>query len=157
MMICPRCGTEHNQPDHICPRCFYGRPRKKIKVPTWLPWSLAGLFAVAVTVSVILLVVFLPRQEAINDDSWIDGNWQGDDLALLLDADQNTFQLISGETVLYGTFAVDTEQYHIRLTDEEGNNYLYLYEMKDPNTMKVSFAQGLNTVHATLERMKDAE
>lgn len=154
MKICPRCGTEHDQPDGICPRCFYGRPRQKVKLPVWMPWAIVGFAAVLITAVVILFVSLQPK---VQDDSWIDGDWEGKDIAILLDAEEHTFQLISKETVLYGTFAIDEETATLRLTDEEKHVYAYTYYLKDPNTMNVSFADGIYVVRETLERRKYEE
>ncbi len=149
-MICGRCGTEHNSPDNICPRCFYGRPKEKKKMPKWAQW-LIGVGSPLLLAGIILAVIFIPRIGRI-DDSWLDGTWEGEDMALLMRVEDHSFQLINGENVLFGEFTLE-EDSTLRLVAEDGKNYVYSYKLKDPNTMNISFADGLAYVRTTLERV----
>jgi hypothetical protein len=149
-MICQRCGTEHQSPDKICPRCFYGRPKEKISLSPKARWLL-GLGAPVLVALIVFAAIFIPRIGRL-DDRWLDGVWQGENLALILKVEDHSFQLINGENVLYGEFVLDSD-YDLRLIAEDGQNYVYNYTLKDPNTMTVSFADGLYIVRETLTRM----
>lgn len=149
-MICGRCGTEHNSPDHICPRCFYGRPKEKKKLPKWCAW-LIGAGSTLLVAGLVLAIIFIPRIGKV-DDAWLDGTWEGKDMALILRVEDHTFQLLNGENVLFGEFKLQ-EDSTLRLIAEDGQNYVYNYTRKDPNTIDVSFADGLALVRTTLERV----
>ena len=154
-MICPRCGTKHEAEDGVCPRCFHGRPKKKIKLPIWFPWALMGAFMLAVVVTSVIIVasVLAPKEPEI-DDSWLDGAWKGKNMTIKLDADANTFLLDASGELLQGEFKLE-EPDSLRLIDDEGQHYLYTYEKIDPNTLRVSFADGLSLVRETLVRQAD--
>ncbi len=151
-MICGRCGTEHNSPDNICPRCYYGRPKEKKPLPIWAKW-LIGAGSPLLVAGLILALIFIPRIGRI-DDSWLEGTWQGEDMALTLNVEDHTFQLINGENFVFGEFVLENET-DLRLIDEDGKNYVYSYVRKDPNTLSISFADGLAIVRTVLEREVD--
>lgn len=148
-MICGRCGTEHNSPDNICPRCFFGRPKEKKKMPQWTKW-LIGIGAPLLVAATVLAVIFIPRIGRI-DDSWLDGTWEGEDMALIVSTEERSFQLLNGENFIYGEYELESDS-SLRLISEDGMHYVYSYTLRDPNTLDISFADGLAYVRTTLVR-----
>ena len=148
-MICARCGTEHNDPENICPRCFYGRPRQKIKLPKWAAWliGVGGTLAVAAVAAVIIVTNVQQNRK----NNWLKGIWESAGLALIISEEGNNFQLINGQNVLVGKYLVEDDQ--LRLVAEDGKHYIYTYELKDENTLEVSYADGEFLVRETLDKI----
>lgn len=148
-MICARCGTEHNDPENICPRCFYGRPRQKIKLPKWASWliGVGGSLAVIAVAAVIIVGAVQKNMKT----RWLKGVWESADLALIIGQDDDSFQLINGQNVLVGKYIVEDGQ--LRLIAEDGKHYIYTYELKDENTLEVSYADGEYLVRETLDKI----
>ena len=113
----------------------------------------AFMLAVVVTSVIIVASVLAPKEPEI-DDSWLDGAWKGKNMTIKLDADANTFLLDASGELLQGEFKLE-EPDSLRLIDDEGQHYLYTYEKIDPNTLRVSFADGLSLVRETLVRQAD--
>lgn len=148
-MICARCGTEHNDPDNICPRCFYGRPRQKIKLPKWAVWLMgAGIPLIVITAVTVILVAMVQKNAKNN---WLKGIWESADLALIIGQDADSFQLINGQNVLVGRYIVEEDE--LRLIAEDGNHYIYRYELKDENTLEISYAEGEFMIRETLDKI----
>ena len=148
-MICARCGTEHNDPDKICPRCFYGRPRQKVKLPKWVVWLISVGSSLAV-IGVAAFVIITNVQKNRKND-WLKGIWESADLALIISEEGNNFQLINGSNVLVGKYLIEEDL--LRLIAEDGMHYIYTYELKDENTLEVSYADGEFTVRETLDKI----
>lgn len=145
-MICPRCGTEHENEDRICPRCHHGRPKEQKPLPKWLPWTLGSVgvvLIVGVIVGTIIATYF--------GSTWMEGSWEGSDLAITFDTDEKTFLLSNVETVVYGTFTADDDAF--TLTAEDGNVYVYRYERVGTNRIKLLFTRGNETVRVTMNRI----
>ena len=149
-MICQRCGTEYENEERICPRCGYGRPKEQKPIPKWLPWVLGSVF----TVMIVGTVIGVFAATYFNAD-WMDGSWEGSDLAITFNTEEETFLLSNVETVISGTFVADKEAF--TLTSEAGTVYVYRYERVGPNRIKLLFSRGDETMRITLNRMQDEE
>ena len=150
-MICPRCGTEHSDPNHICPRCFYGRPKAKKQMPKWLVWTLTGVAAVAIIAGSIHLYF-----QKFYNNNWMHGAWEGSDLSLSFNCEDDTFLLINGELVVSGDFTATQDAF--TLTAEDGNVYIYRYDKVNRNKMKLTFNQGTEIRKVTLKKqVEDVE
>lgn len=145
-MICPRCGTEHENQDHICPRCGYGRPKPKKNLPRWLPWALGGVGFFAVVGIVIGAIA-----ASYFSSAWMDGSWEGSNLAISFNADESSFLLSNSGTVISGTFTADKDAFY--LTAEDGNLYVYRYDRINQNKIKLLFTRENETVRVTLSRV----
>mgnify|MGYP003301117463 FL=1 len=148
-MICARCGTEHNDPENICPRCFYGRPRQNPKIPKWVLW-LGGSIVGAAIIAVAAIFIVQAVQLSISQ-RWIDGTWENDEMALIIDRDDRRFHLINGQNVLVGRYELNDEE--LRLISEEGNHYVYYYELVDELTLNISFVSDKTVVRETLTKL----
>lgn len=148
-MICARCGTEHNDPENICPRCFYGRPRKKTNIPKWAIWLGGSIVGVAI---IAVATIFIVQAVQLNiSQRWIDGTWENDEMALIIDKDDRSFHLINGKNVLVGRYELNDEE--LRLISEEGNHYVYYYELVDELTLNISFVTEQSVVQETLTKL----
>ncbi len=134
-MICPRCGTEHSAPNHICPRCFYGRPKEKKHMPKWLIWALTALVGCLIIAGSIHLYF-----QKFYNNNWMHGAWEGKNLSLSFNCEDDTFILMNGELVLSGDFTATQDSF--TLTAEDGNVYIYRYEKVNGKKMKLIFNQG---------------
>lgn len=142
-MICARCGTEYENEERICPRCFYGRPKKPIQLPPWLKWGGLGVLAaglIAFGVWVYMIATFNSR--------WIMGDWDGGNLSIRFNLDDDTFMLINSDTVLEGTFELDTDT--ITLTTIDDVVYVYRYDKINDNKMKLTFNEGDDVYRVTM-------
>ena len=142
-MICGRCGTEYENEERICPRCYYGRPKERIKIPAWLKWSGLGVLGVGViafSVWVYMLATFNSR--------WLAGDWDGGNLAIKFNVDDDTFMLINGDNVLEGTFELGQDA--ITLTTLEDQVYVYRYNKINDNKMKLTFNDGDDVYRVTM-------
>ncbi len=148
-MICARCGTEHNDSENICPRCFYGRPRQTPKIPKWVLW-LGGSIVGAAIIAVAAIFIVQAVQLSISQ-RWIDGTWENDEMALIIDKDDRKFHLINGQNVLLGRYELNDEE--LRLISEEGNHYVYYYELVDELTLNISFVSDKTVVRETLTKL----
>ncbi len=149
-MICPRCGTEHENEEGICPRCGYGRPKEKKPVPKWIPWlggSLGVLLVIGTVVGVIVATHF--------DSSWMSGSWEGSNLAITFNTTDKTFLLSNGDNVVSGSFTANRDAF--TLTAEDGNLYVYRYSRINPQKMKLMFNRGNETVKVTVNRVSGPE
>lgn len=144
-MICQRCGTEFENEDGVCPRCYYGRVKVKKPLPKWVPWVL-GVFG---TLAVIGTVIGIFTATYFSSD-WMDGSWEGSSLAITFNTEEGTFLLSNVETVLSGTFVASKDSF--TLTAEDGNIYVYRYERKGNNKIQVMFLRDNETVRVTLNR-----
>lgn len=149
-MICQRCGTEYENEERICPRCQYGRPKEQKQLPKWLPWTLGS-----VGVVLILGVIVGSIVATYFGSTWMDGSWEGSDLAITFDTDEKTFFLSNVETVAFGTFTADDDAF--TLTAEDGNVYIYRYERVGANRMKLLFTLGDETMRITMNRIVDED
>lgn len=152
-MICARCGTEHNDPEKICPRCFYGRPNQKRKMPKWAVWVTCSLCA-AVVVGIITLKIVTAVQLDISQ-RWIDGTWENKNMALIINQDGRRFHLIHEQVVLVGEYRLDETE--LRLISEDGKHYVYFYERVDDTTLDISFDDGQRLVQETLTKLDYSE
>lgn len=150
VMICARCGTEHNDPEKICPRCFYGRPKKNWKIPKWLVWMMSLIAGVAVVATVTVLIVSAVQQSI--SQRWIEGTWENDEMALIINRDGRRFQLISGQDVLVGNYQLNDEE--LRLISEDGKHYVYYYELEDECTLNISFVDNQSVIRETLTKLQ---
>ena len=147
-MICARCGTEHNDPEKICPRCFYGRPKFRIKLPKWFFWMLGGIGAVAVIAGITLFILSAVRINVRKQ--WIEGTWENDEMALIITKDDR-FHLINGKNVLVGEYELNDEE--LRLISEDGKHYVYYYDLEDEMTLNISYADSQRFVRETLIKL----
>ncbi len=152
-MICSRCGTEHNDPENICPKCFYGRPKQKAKLPKWLYWMLGALGGVAIIATAAYFIVSAVQLNI--SQRWIEGTWENDDMALIITNDGRRFHLINGQNVLIGKYELSDDE--LRLISEEGNHYVYFYELDDDVTLNLSFTDGQHMMHETLTKLDYSE
>jgi hypothetical protein len=113
----------------------------------------AFMAAVVITCTIIVVSVLSPKS-AEADDSWIDGSWQGKIMKMDFNAQNNTFAVSTNDTIMQGEFTLE-EPDSLRLVDSQGQHYLYTYEKIDPNTLRVSFADGISIVRETLTRQED--
>ncbi len=146
-MICQRCGTEYENEERVCPRCYYGRVKEKKPLPKWLPWLLGGLG----TLAVIGAVIGIFTATYFSSD-WMDGSWEGSSLAITFDTEENTFLLSNVETVISGTFVASEDSF--TLTAEDGNLYVYRYERNGTNKIQLMFLRDNETVRVTLTRQQ---
>ncbi len=147
-MICQRCGTEFENEEHICPRCYYGRPKKKIQLPKWfrpVAWTAGSLMVVGLIVGSIISYYLR--------STWMDGSWEGSSLAITFDSEEKMFLLANGDTIVSGTFVVDRDAF--TLTDEDGMIYVYRYERMGNNRVELSFMQDGEVVRVLLDRMEE--
>ncbi|MBQ8894937.1 MAG: hypothetical protein IJ043_11100 [Clostridia bacterium] len=149
-MICQRCGTEYENEERICPRCQYGKPKEQKPVPKWVPWFL-GTFGVLLVVGTVIGVFAATYFNA----SWMEGSWEGSDLAITFNTTDETFLLSNVETVISGTFTADKDAF--TLAAEDGNVYIYRYERVGTNRIKLLFSRGNETMRITLNRMTAEE
>lgn len=145
-MICQRCGTEYENEEQICPRCDYGRPKAKKQLPQWAWWVMIAGAILAVSASVLIWYL-----NFYFSDDWMDGAWESKSLAISFDAEEDTFILANGETVVFGTFTANKDSFG--LTTEDGTQYVYRYERVNANKMKLMFSQGNETVKVTVNRV----
>ncbi len=142
-MICARCGTEYENEERICPRCYYGRPKKPIQLPPWLKWGGIGvLVAGVIGLSIWLYII------ASYNSRWIAGDWDGGNLSIKFNVDDDTFMLINNETVLEGTFELGQDS--ITLTTIEDAVYVYRYDKINDNKMKLTFNDGDDVYRVTM-------
>lgn len=152
-MICARCGTEHNDPEKICPKCFYGRPKKKMKLPKWVVWMMGALGGVAI---IATAAYFIASAVQLNiSQKWINGTWENDDMALIITSDGRRFHLINGQNVLVGKYELNDDE--LRLISEDGNHYVYFYELEDDTTLNLSFTDGQYMMRETLTKLDYSE
>lgn len=147
-MICQRCGTEFENAEHICPRCYYGRPKKKRQLPKWfrpVAWSVGSVLVVGLIVGSIISYYLR--------STWMDGSWEGSSLAITFDSEDKMFLLANGDNIVSGTFVVDRDAF--TLTDEDGMIYVYRYERMGNNKVELSFMQDGEVVRVLLERMEE--
>jgi len=142
-MICGRCGTEFENEERICPRCYYGRPKKPIQLPGWLKWG--GLSVLAI--GLISFSIWIYMIASFNS-RWIAGDWDGGNLSINFDLNDDTFLLINGDTVLEGTFSVGEDA--ITLTTLEDQIYVYRYNKINDNKMKLTFNDGDDVYRVTM-------
>ncbi len=148
-MICARCGTEHNDPEKICPKCFYGRPKKKMKLPKWLYWMMGALGGVMIIATAAYFIVSAVQLNI--SQRWIEGTWENDDMALIITSDGHRFHLINGQNVLIGKYELSDDE--LRLISEDGNHYVYFYELEDDITLTLSFADDQHIMRETLTKL----
>ncbi len=148
-MICARCGTEHNDPENICPRCFYGRPRKKPKLPKWVYWTMGAIAAVALIATIAYFIISAVQMNVKHQ--WIEGTWENDEMALIISRDGRRFHLINGQNVLVGKYEMNDEE--LRLISEDGKHYVYYYELEDDVTLNISFVDGQHIARETLTKL----
>ena len=146
-MICQRCGTEYENEDRVCPRCYYGRVKEKKPLPKWVAWFL-GIMG---TLAVIGAVIGGVAANYFSDD-WMDGSWEGSSLAITFDTEENTFLLSNVETVISGTFMASKDSF--TLTAESGDLYVYRYERKGNDKIQLMFLRNNETVRVTLTRQQ---
>ena len=146
-MICQRCGTEYENEERICPRCYYGRPKKKKNLPKWfkpVAWSVSCLLVVG-AVAWGMISYYLRS-------TWMEGSWEGSSLSVTFNTEDDLFLLANGDTIINGTFMVDKDAF--TLTDEDGKIYVYRYERKGNNRVEFSFTEGGEIVRVLLERVE---
>ncbi len=149
-MICQRCGTEYENKERICPRCYYGRPKKKRNIPKWVrpvAWTLGSLMVVG-------LVIWGMVSHYLRS-TWMDGSWEGSSLAITFNSEDKMFLLANGTTVVSGTFMVDQDAF--TLTDEEGKIYVYRYKRMGNERMELSFMQDGEVVRILMDLVDDDE
>lgn len=152
-MICARCGTEHNDPEKICPRCFYGRPKEKKKMNKLLAW--AGGIAGGLVVAAIASVFIASAIRLDINQRRMDGSWENDEMALILNRDEQRFQLINGQNVLDGRYRLSEDE--LRLVGKKNKRYVYEYVLEDNNTLTLSFTDGDRFVQETLKKINYIE
>lgn len=149
-MICQRCGTEFENEERVCPRCYYGRVKEKKPLPkwvTWVLWCVGSLAVVGGIIGVIAATYF--------SSDWMDGSWEGSSLAITFDTEEGTFLLSNVETIVSGTFVANKDDF--TLTAEDGNIYVYRYERKGSNRIEVMFMRDNETVRVTLNRQQSED
>lgn len=149
-MICSRCGTEHDDPQKICPRCGFGRPKVRKKWPKWAVWTtwVGSFLLVAVLTTWIFMATFV-------DKNWLNGIWEGGDLSLEFNQEEASFFLVNGDNILTGTY--EQSQDDFTLTAEDGNIYNYRYVREGRNEMQLIFNQDNETHRVTLYRLEEEE
>lgn len=147
-MICSRCGTEHNDPDKICPRCGLNRPKVRKKWPKWAIWTTAvGAPLLAIGLGLwIFYAVFV-------NAAWLGGIWEGGDIYIEFNEEEQTFFLGNGDQIFGGTYTQTKEDF--TLLAEDGNVYIYRYERVGIDEMKLIFNQEGETRRVTLYRFKE--
>ena len=145
-MICPRCGTEHQDPQKICPRCGYGRRKIRKKMPRWARWT-----SVIAGILLIFGAGFLFFRAHYYDADWMNGSWEGGDLAVTFNAEDNTFLLSNGDLVLNGNYIARRDSFDLMADD--GNAYFFHYNRVGVKKMRVSFMQNDTTVRVMLTHM----
>ena len=149
-MICSRCGTEHEDPQKICPRCGFGRPKIRKKWPKWAIWTTG----VGSAVLVIGLSIFIYMATYV-DSNWLNGMWEGSDISLEFNQEEGTFFLVNGDNIFGGTYVQNQDDF--TLTDEEGIVYHYRYVREGKNELQLIFNQDNETHRVTLTRVEEAE
>lgn len=149
-MICPRCGTEHDDPQRICPRCFLNRPKERKKWPKWAVWTVS----VGGSLLTIGLCVWIFFATVVNG-RWLNGIWEGGDVSLEFNESEHTFFLVNGDNILAGTYEQSPDDF--TLTTEDGTIYVYRYEREGINTMKLIFTQENETRRVTLTRYREED
>ena len=137
-MICARCGTEHQSPDNICPRCFYGRPKSVKTLPSWAIWAI-----VVGGVSIVAIVVGMLLGSVIGkDQTWIDGDWWSQKITLHFDSDDNTFILTNRGEKMSGTYTINRNTFTlVPKGSQSKEGYVYHYQKtKDPSKILVSYS-----------------
>ncbi len=147
-MICQRCGTEYENEDRVCPRCYYGRVKEKKPLPKWVPWVLWCVGSLAVIGGIIGIIA-----ATYFSSDWMDGSWEGSSLAITFDTEEDTFLLSNVETIVSGTFVATKDDF--TLTAEDGKIYVYRYVRKGNNRIEVMFMRENETVRVTLARQQD--
>lgn len=145
-MICQRCGTEYDNPERICPRCRYGKPKDQKPIPKWVPWFLGSFITVLLvgTVVGVLLVKYFSAE-------WMSGSWEGGNMAITFNTEEDTFLLSNGDRVLSGTFTSDKDAF--TLAAEDGSIYVYRYDRIGNNRLRLTYTQGEQTQKVTLNRL----
>ncbi|MBQ7095996.1 MAG: hypothetical protein IJN80_06065 [Clostridia bacterium] len=149
-MICSRCGTEHNDPQKICPKCGLNRPKVRKKWPKWAVWvvSVGGsLLAIGLGIWIFFATVV--------NRHWLNGIWEGGDVSLEFNESEQTFFLVNGDNILAGTYEQSPDDF--TLTTEDGAIYVYRYEREGINTMKLIFTQENETRRVTLTRYREED
>ena len=147
-MICSRCGTEHDDPNKICPRCGLNRPKIRKKWPKWAKWTTAiGAPLLAIGLGVWIFFV------AFVNVAWLGGTWEGGDIYIEFNESENTFFLGNGDQIFGGTYSQTKEDF--TLTAEDGTVYIYRYERVGIDEMKLTFTQEGETRRVTLYRVLD--
>ena len=147
-MICQRCGTEYENEERICPRCYYGRPKVKKHLPKWVHAVVWPLLTLAVIGAVAWSMI-----THYNRSTWMEGAWEGEELTLTFDTEEDKFFLSNGDNVIFGTFVASKDSF--TLTDENGKIYVYRFKRLGEKKIELSFTQGSKLERVELERVEN--
>ncbi len=145
-MICPRCGTEHEDPAGVCPRCGYGRQKEAKPLPKWVILLCSAVGALLITGGIVSAYIYTHY-----NSNWIGGSWEGTNLAITFNTDEHSFLLSNGDTVLSGDYSASRDAF--TLTAEDGSLYVYRYKKINSGKMKLMYSRGNETVKVTVNKV----